>query len=361
MPSIPQRAQTDGSSTFDPDAFFEAWSKEELKPPYDNNFRKFIIKSFGLEANDTYGYRATAEVTLLQAQTYVDFGGQGGLHKWYLDGEGKQIPAPPAVDIAAYTDIFRATTNTVNALKGLASNAKKESIRSDVAKHLNALYQPVAAERKIVVPKSKAHINPYLDIWAWTNVNLEWAGPTESTVKVHHSHPILPIIFHHFGCVCPSYEALEVIRQVAKGRTIADIGSGNGFWTYMLRRTKDGKKNLDVVAIDNGISEWRTMWIGDTTETDGVKWLQQNAGGKEHVLLLVYPQVGLSFTSNTIAAYKGSTIIIAGSQNANGFTAFKELLTEWFAREMPAWSKVCQIPLPSFAGKDEALFVFERS
>lgn len=71
----------------------------------------------------------------------------------------------------------------------------------------------------------------------------------------------------------------------------------------MLRRMKDGKKHLEVTPIDNGISEWRTMWVGDTVEIDGVKWLQQHADGKDHVLLLVYPQVGLEFTSKTIKAY----------------------------------------------------------
>lgn len=122
-------------------------------------------------------------------------------------------------------------------------------------------------------------------------------------MKIHHSHPILPVLFHHFGCVCPSYEALETIRQIAGTRAVADIGSGNGYWTYMLRRMKTGKRGLDVVAIDNGISEWRTVWIPDTIETDGVKWLQQHDGGSQHVLLLVYPQVGLEFTSKTIKAY----------------------------------------------------------
>ena len=29
------------------------------------------------------------------------------------------------------------------------------------------------------------------------------------------------------------------------------------------------------------------------------------------------------------------------------------------AREMSEWQKIFQIPLPSFAGKDEALFAFE--
>lgn len=122
-------------------------------------------------------------------------------------------------------------------------------------------------------------------------------------MKIHNSHPTLPVLYHHFGCVCPSYEALEIIRLVAKGRPIVDVGSGNGYWSYMLKRMKDGKKNLEVVPIDNGISEWRTMWVGDTLEVDGVKWLGQNKDGMDHVLLLVYPQVSYDFTAKTIKAY----------------------------------------------------------
>ena len=57
----------------------------------------------------------------------------------------------------------------------------------------------------------------------------------------------------------------------------------------------------------------------------------------------------------------GTTIVAASSQNASGFTAFtKETIAEWMAREMPEWEKILQIPLPSFAGKDEALFAFEK-
>jgi len=57
---------------------------------------------------------------------------------------------------------------------------------------------------------------------------------------------------------------------------------------------------------------------------------------------------------------EGDTIIVAGTQNANGFTAFaKEAIGDWMAREMPHFDKVLQVPLPSFAGKDEALFIFQ--
>ena len=91
MPRIPKKAHTEGSTTFDPDKFFEAWSKEEITPPYDNNFRRFIIRAFGLPLDDYYGYQATSEVSLLQAQTYIEFGAQGGLHSWYRDEEGKEV------------------------------------------------------------------------------------------------------------------------------------------------------------------------------------------------------------------------------------------------------------------------------
>jgi hypothetical protein len=95
MPRVPKKAQTDGSTTFDPDIFFDKWSKEELTPPYDNNFRRFIIRSFGLPIDDDYGYQATTEVSLLQAQTYIEFGAQGGLHAWYRDEEGKEVCSMP--------------------------------------------------------------------------------------------------------------------------------------------------------------------------------------------------------------------------------------------------------------------------
>ena len=91
MLRTPRKAQTEGSTTFDPDKFFEAWSKDELTPPYDNNFRRFILKAFGLPVDDDYQYKATAVITLLQAQTYIEFGAQGGLHTWYRGEKGEEV------------------------------------------------------------------------------------------------------------------------------------------------------------------------------------------------------------------------------------------------------------------------------
>lgn len=154
----------------------------------------------------------------------------------------------------------------------------------------------------------------------------------------------------------PSYESLEVIRQLAGKRTVVEVGSGNGYWTYMLRRM-----GVSVQAVDNLQSEYRTIWIGDTLVKDGEKYVKEKKGCKDEVLLLVYPIVSSDFTSKILETYKGDTICVAGTQNRNGYTAFKDrMIDEYIKMEKSDYGRTIQIPLPSFPGKDEALYVFER-
>lgn len=180
------------------------------------------------------------------------------------------------------------------------------------------------------------------------------------------SHHVLPIFMHHFGCAVPSYEALELLRLVAAGRTVVDVGSGNGYWAFMLRQ-----HGLKVTPVDNAMSEWRVSWVSDTVVSDGAKWLSQkeNSGAKDAVLLMVYPIVGGGiaggvdggFSRDLMAAYKGDTVAVVGTQNHNGYTGFKDVtMDEYMSKEHGDWVKVVQIPIPSFAGKDDALFVFQR-
>ena len=161
---------------------------------------------------------------------------------------------------------------------------------------------------------------------------------------------------HHFGCVVPSFESLEIIKQKAGKCSLVEIGSGNGYWAYMLRWL-----GVSVQAVDNLQSEYRTLWISDTVIKDGERFLKDEKGCKDTVLLLVYPIVSSGFTSRIIENYKGDTICIAGTQNHNGYTAFKDrTIDDYIATDQTDFQKTAQIPLPSFAGKDEALFVFER-
>lgn len=170
---------------------------------------------------------------------------------------------------------------------------------------------------------------------------------------------MLPVLFHHFGCVCPSFEALSVVSQLVTSQSadgVVDMASGNGYWTYMLRRL-----GVQTTAIDNGESNWKTMWIEDTIKANGVEWMRNAGGAKGKILLMVYMVTKGSFTQQVIRAYQGNTIVVVGTQNANRFTGFKDVtVEEYFERDMKLWSLVVRIPLPSFAGKDEALYVYQK-
>ncbi|KAL8831465.1 MAG: hypothetical protein Q9170_005280 [Blastenia crenularia] len=350
-------AQTTGSARFDPDAFFESWENESKSLlPQNNDLRSSIITSFNLAQSDNYVYHAVASVTLAQVQEATEHGGEHGLHAWYPDSTGKapELPPPSLADIDAYTAVFASTTSTSKSLTALAANAKKHSHRASIATYLQS--KRVLPSTYTVPKLKRGLINPYYDYWAWSCRNLEWAGPTADTVLVKQSHHILPVFMHHFGCVVPSHEALEALKQSARGRKVLDLASGNGYWTYMLRRL-----GVQVDAVDSLQSRYRSLWISDTIVEDGEKYLKANKAAKEALLLLVYPIVNSSFTAKVLHAYDGHTICVVGTQNRNGYTAFGDkIIDEYLAVEKPTYMKTVQIPLPSFAGKDEALFIFER-
>jgi hypothetical protein len=209
------------------------------------------------------------------------------------------------------------------------------------------------------VPKSKSHVNPYLDLWAHSCQLTSFLGPLPDPSYAHpanakRTHPILPVFYHHFGCVAPTYESLYIIEQL--GRDVIDMACGSGYWTYMLRRM-----GLNVTGVDNMASEYRMIWIPDMVNSDGVEYLKKNGGGAGNILLMVYMVTAGTFTKRVVQAYNGDTIVIVGTQNANRYTGFSDSTAEeWFEKEMPGWEMTCRIAMPSFAGKDEGLFVWKK-
>ncbi|KAH6647097.1 hypothetical protein BKA67DRAFT_663443 [Truncatella angustata] len=338
-----------------------------------------VAESFSLPPRDSYVYHAIVSVTLAQVQHVIGLGAANGLHAWYRYpsapppekqqklGPSDFLPPPPKPDVETYLQIFDPKTATPNILKSLSSNAKKNSLRASIAAHLLGKRYLHPALPQLQIARSKAAPpNPYLDFLTWACLNLEYAGPCPESEAVKSSHHSLPVFMHHFGCVCPSHEALSILKILADGREIWDMGSGNGYWTFMLRQY-----GLEVKPVDNAQSSWRVTWVKDTTISDGVQYLNKpgNKGGEHAVLLLVYPIVGGGiaggeeggFTRQLVKAYKGDTIAVVGTQNHNGYTGFRNMsMDEYMEKEEPDWTKVVQIPLPSFPGKDEALFVFQR-
>jgi len=328
------------------------------------------------------------------------------------------LPPPPQADIEAYLSIFSPANSASTALRNFTSNAKKGSLRFEIGTYLTSKrYIHPSLDSRLKLPRIKPSsssststsspslpANPYLTFLSWTVRNLEWAGPCPSSKRgPPSSHHVLPILMHHFGCVCPSHEALEILRIIADGREILDVGSGNGYWTRMLRdyhayhhasrpkpkpktnpkskstttsdpesKSEDVPAALPVVTpIDSAQSSWRTTWVRDTLISDGETYLRTTRGGaRDAVLLLVYPIVGGGiaggraggFTRDMLDAYEGDTIAVVGTQNHNGYTGFPDMtMDEFMAREYgDEWVKVVQVPLPSFPAKDEALFVFQR-
>lgn len=203
-------------------------------------------------------------------------------------------------------------------------------------------------------------MNPYFDIWSWSCLETSFIGPLDdpaysSPSAARISHPILPALYHHFGCICPSFEVLSILAQLA-GPGMIEIGSGNGYWTLMFRR-----HGVPTIAIDNGSAHWRTMWIYDTVIVDGVTWLRTHARAPQSLMLLAYPIASESATAKLLRAFKGERIALVGTQNADRFTAFAETtVEEYFAESNKDFELLARVALPSFADKDEALYVFQR-
>lgn len=362
---------------FDPDAFISNWSREPIVPNADRTFRDCIIQAFNLPLDDNYVYRAQGETTLEITEKAIGGKRAHGLHGWYHDEEGKPLdpPHPSPPETTSYTTLFYPSVSLPKSLSSFRASAKAQTLRSIISTYLESRYLNTYPPLGLIpAKKDRTHTNPYLDIWTYTCHELEWAGPVPSTTYTKISHHILPHLYHHFGCVVPSYAALYALVKIAQpakpkenpnNLPILDIGSGTGYWTYMLRTfplpAGAGWKPVEVRAIDNKLSTYRTSWINDTITTSGMDYLKQQDGGKGTILLLVYPQATGNFTGPLLKAFRGDWIVVAGTQNGNGFTGFVDTQVEvWVEKNLKEWELVLRIPLPSFAGKDEGMFVWRR-
>lgn len=346
-----------------------------------------IIKAFDIPQPDTYLYsQESSTVTIQQA---ADALRHGSKYHYYQNGRSVEIPRG---DIDAYIQLFAPESDPEGAYASFLANAKKESPRKSVAGYLvsrrvldtlneTPTSSPDPTKKKSSKQKNKrkklrGHENPYFSVWSLMCRQLGFLGPLPGhpyslPASARQAHPILPIFMHHFGCAIPSYEALHLILQTAGSsfssdpssanrRVIFDIGCGNGYWTYLLRQfCEQHGLTQEIVAVDDGSSTWRTTWIDHLVRQDALEFLQ-GRDTKEAVMLLVYPVTSQNFTRRAIGAFHGNTICLVGTQNENRYTAFDDATVEEFCERGGAWKVTSRLPLPSFPGKDDALYILRR-
>jgi hypothetical protein len=221
----------------------------------DDDFQLTIRETFGLLLDDDYKYSAEAfSMTLSEAHEALKSRKYYYYYYWYFLNEEQlkvrsQTPIPSiaflsqasSADISAYTTIFASTTDTTKALTSFICNAKKPSPREAEAHYLSSRH---LFPSTLKIPKLKnPYPNPYYDIWAWSCHEASFLGPLNLPAYAQPSsaritHPMLPVLYHHFRCVCPSFEALSVIAQLVKptkAEGVVNMASGNGYWTFLLR------------------------------------------------------------------------------------------------------------------------------
>lgn len=324
----------------------------------DGSIIDSLVKFFDIVTPDSFIYSTdSSSVTLAQTASLLS----SRSHKFHYFSHGKPIEIPTN-DIDAYTNIFKSSTDTTKALSAFVNNAKKTSPRELVARHLqaNRYFHPSFPP----LSKSKTHINPYLDLWTLACHQLGFLGPLGDTgysdpTRSKQSHPLLPIFMHHFGCAIPTYEALQIINLICtpasfNKKKLIDLGSGNGYWSFLLTRM-----NVPVVSVDDVSSSWRTSWPIPTVKADAIQWLRETETA-DMVMMLVYPVTANQFTERAIQGFMGSTIVVVGTLNGNGYTGFAKVTVEEWMKERGGWEVMVKIAVPSFPGKDDGLIVFQR-
>ena len=121
---------------------------------------------------------------------------------------------------------------------------------------------------------------------------------------------LLPLI-EEYAWACPDDKSLQIIKHFSP---IIEIGSGNGYWAFMLRQM-----GADVLAYDKYVNS-KTSFT--KVERGGPEKLSQKKLSSGRTLLLCYPDEMESIASTCLDNFEGDTIIHVGELMVGAGTVF---------------------------------------
>ncbi len=134
----------------------------------------------------------------------------------------------------------------------------------------------------------------------------------------------------------------EVLDLIARYGPLLELGAGNGFWSFWLRR-----KGCDVIATDpkEGGMHNRNNWLSDLVEVGAVEALGMYPGRN---VLMVWPHYHSTWPSDVVQRMKPGQVLCYVGERPFGccapLTFFSSLKRNGFGmlhrRRTPSWDKV---------------------
>lgn len=164
-------------------------------------------------------------------------------------------------------------------------------------------------------------------------------------------------VIERFGYAVLTQDA--VARLLPYGPFV-EIGAGTGYWSYELRKAGciSIATDLHTVATKSE-PEIRHPFHGRAQYVDVIAMSAEDAAQKysEKSLLMVWPDLNLSWAFDALRKYTGDTLVYVGDgRGRRGWTGDSQLHDE-IER---AWVEKDRITIPRFPVHHDAIFIYKR-
>ena len=141
-----------------------------------------------------------------------------------------------------------------------------------------------------------------------------------------------------YGFAIPNEVAL---KKLADYGPIIEIGSGKGYWAYLLKA-----RGVDIITVDDR-PHGSDDWCQDTIQQDGAEYLDEHDGCPDRTLFLCWPDVD----DSVIRAYDGKYAIII-SEMSTWELAESDEQVYWQLKET--------VEIPLWPGMHDKMHIYYR-